>query len=133
MPTPTNIQSEIIRHRESNNERLKQMVDDQVNMETTRPVFLRFSAHNYDDAVGLSRMLFAKGMRLIQPEPQQDGHHWTVEVATKHNLRELTQEDFTCDLVTLASGVHATYDCWDFLSNDVAEETQEHNKVPEAQ
>jgi hypothetical protein len=133
MPTPTNIQSEVIRHRESNNERLKKMVDDQVNMEMTRPVFLRFSAKHQEDAVSLSRLLFAKGMRLVQPEPQQNGHHWTVEVAVKHNLREVTQEDFTCDLITMASGVHATYDCWDFLSNDAAEETQQHNDVPEVQ
>ena len=133
MPTPTNIQSELIRHRESNNERLKKMVDDQVNMEMTRPVFLRFSAHQYEDAAGLTRLLFAKGMRLIEPEPQQASHGFTVEVAVKHNLREVTQEDFTCNLITLASGVHATYDCWDFLSDDAAEETQQHNDVPEVQ
>ena len=55
-----------------------------------------------------------------------------MEVAVKHNLREITQEDFMCDLITLASGVQARYDCWDFLSDDSAEQTQPHDNVPEA-
>ena len=133
MPTPTNIQNELNRHRDSNNERLKQLVDEQYNTEITRPIFLRFSARDHEDAVGLSRLLFAKGLRLITPEPRKEGHGWTVEVAVKHNLREITQEDFMCDLITLASGVSARYDCWDFLSDDSAEQTQQHDAVPELQ
>ena len=132
MPTPTNIQSELNRHRESNNERLRQLMEQQYNMEITRPIFLRFSAHDQQDAVGLSRLLFAKGLRLITPEPQKENHGWTVEVAVKHNLREITQEDFMCDLITLASGVSSRYECWDFLSDESAEQTQQHDSVPEA-
>ena len=131
MPTPTNIQGELERHRVSNNERLKQLVDQQYNMEITRPFFLRFSSQHREDALGLGRLLFAKGMRLLTPEPRQAPHGWTVEVAVKHNLREVTQENFMCDLITLASGVHARYDCWDFLSNDAAEDTQQHNDITE--
>ena len=127
MPTPTNIQSELVRHRETNNERLERLIGQQYNTEITRPILLRFSAHDRDDAVGLGRLLFAKGFRLITPEPRKADHGWQVEVAVKHNL----QEDFMCDLITLASGVHATYECWDFLSDDSAEQTQQHNSVPE--
>lgn len=133
MATPTNIQSELIRHRESNNHRLQDLMDQQYNMEITRPFFLRFTAADREDAVGLGRLLFAKGLRLISPEPRQSGGGYVIEVATKHNLREITQEDFMCDLITLASGVHATYDCWDFLSDEAAEQTQHHNHVPEVQ
>lgn len=133
MPTPTNIQGELNRHRESNNERLKKLLDEQYNTEITRPLFLRFSAHDHEDAVGLSRLLFAKGLRLITPEPRKEGHGWRIEVAVKHNLREITQEDFMCDLITLASGVHGRYECWDFLSEECAEQTQHHDNVPEAQ
>lgn len=132
MPTPTNIQSELDRHRETNGERLHHLVDEQYNTEVTRPFFLRFSASDHEDAVGLSRLLFAKGLRLITPEPRKTDHGWRVEVAVKHNLREITQEDFICDLITLASGVHARYDCWDFLSDESAEQTQQHDDVPEA-
>ena len=132
MPAPTNIQSELNRHRESNNERIKQLVGQQYNMEITRPFFLRFTARDLEDAVGLSRLLFAKGLRLITPEPRKEDHGWTVEVAVKHNLREITQEDFVCDLITVASGVNARYECWDFLSDDAAEQTQPHDNIPEA-
>ena len=131
MPTPTNIQSELERHRDTNNERLLKLVDEQYNTEITRPFFLRFSAQKRQDAVGLGRLLFAKGLRLITPEPRKTAQGWQVEVAVKHNLREVTQEDFMCDLITLASGVHARYDCWDFLSDDSAEQTQQHDDVPE--
>ncbi|WP_419806517.1 hypothetical protein [Terriglobus sp.] len=132
MPTPTNIQNELNRHRDTNSERLKQLVDEQYNTEITRPFFLRFSTGDQEDAVGLSRLLFAKGLRLITPEPRKTDHGWRVEVAVKHNLREITQEDFICDLITLSSGVNARYECWDFLSEDSAEETQSHDSVPEA-
>ena len=131
MPTPTNIQSELNRHREANNDRMKHLVDEQYNVETTHPFFLRFTAGDREDAVGLTRLLFAKGMRLMSAEPRSTANGWLVEVVVKHNLREITQEDFTCDLITLASGVRATYDCWDFLSEDSAEQTQSHDDNPE--
>lgn len=131
MAAPVNLQSELVRHRETNNDRVKSLVDQQFNTEITRPFFLRFYTHERQDAVGLTRLLFAKGLRLITPEPVPMRDGWRVEVAVKHNLREVTQEEFTCDLIQLASGVNATYDCWDFLSEDSAEQTQEHNDVPE--
>ncbi len=134
MPTPTNIQAELERHRASNGERLKQLVDEQYNTEITRAFLLRFSAADRGDAQGLGRLLFAKGLRLmtIEPERQPDGS-FEVRAVVKHNLREITQEPFICDLITLASGVHAAYEGWEFLAEGSAEETQPPNGTPDIQ
>lgn len=131
MPTPTAIQNEVNRHRDLNSNRLKQLVDQQYNTEITRPFLLRFMMRDREDAIGLGRLLFAKGMRLVTPEPQLVADGWRIEVAVKHNLREITQEDFVCDLITMAAGVNGCYECWDFLSEQSAEQTQQHNDVPE--
>lgn len=132
MPTPTHLQSELDRIRGANSARMETLVEQQYNTEITRPFALRFTADTQSDAQGLMRLLFAKGLRLITPEPVEasDGS-WRVEVGAKHNLREMTAEDFVCDLVTVASGVHACFEGWEFLSDDAAELTQQHAESPE--
>ena len=134
MPTPTNIQAELDRHRSQNNERRQRLIEQQFNTEITRSCMLTFTAAVKSDAEGLGRLLFAKGMRLltVEPEAAPDGT-WVERVVVKHSLREITQEDFICDLITVASGVRATYDGWELPSEDSAEETQPHNDTPDIQ
>ncbi len=134
MPTPTNIQSELDRHRAANIVRVQKLVEEQYNTEITRGFELDFSASNEHDAVGLGRLLFAKGLRLLAPTPEQNGNGvWTVRVGVKRSLREITSEDFLCDLITLASGVHSCFETWEFLADDAAEQTQVHPDTPDAQ
>ncbi len=134
MPTPTNIQAELDWHRSQNGERLQSMVEQQFNTEITRSFVLSFTAAVKSDAEGLGRLLFAKGMRLltVEPEAAPDGR-WIERVVVKHSLREITQEHFLCDLITVASGVRAIYDGWELPSDDSAEETQPHNDTPDIQ
>lgn len=134
MSTPTNIQSELNRHRSENATRLQQMVEQQFNTEITRSFVLTFYADDYGDAEGLGRLLFAKGMRLLtlQPEHTESGAYH-VRAVVKHSLREITQEDFICDLINLASGVRAIYRGWALLAPDAAEETQPHDSTPDIQ
>ncbi len=134
MPTPTNIQAELDRHRAENSRRLEELVNEQYNTEITRAFLLRFKAVDEGDAAGLGRLLFAKGLRLMTmvPERQTDGT-FEVRAGVKHNLREITLEPFICDLITLASGVRAIYEGWDFLTELPAEESQPHNDASDIQ
>lgn len=133
MPTPVNIQSELDRHRDVNAARVRELVEQQYNTEITRGFELSFSSQNESDAVGLGRLLFAKGLRLLPPTPsaESDGT-WKLRVGVKRSLREVTSEDFICDLITLASGVHSCFSTWQFLSDDVAEHTQPHPDTPDS-
>jgi hypothetical protein len=131
MPTPVNIQSELDRHRETNATRVQGLVDQQYNTEITRAFELDFTSANESDATGLGRLLFAKGMRLLAggPEAGPTGT-WNLRVGVKRSLRELTSEDFICDLITLASGVHSCFQTWEFLTDDSAEASQPHPCPP---
>lgn len=131
MPTPTNLMSELDRLRAENTSRMEDLVEQQYNTEMTRGFMLRFSSKAQSDAEGLSRLLFAKGLRLLTPEPVQvkDGL-WQVLVGVKHSLREVTSEDFVCDLVELASGVNSRFQGWDFVLEESAEQTQMHVGKP---
>ena len=133
MPTPTNIQAELDRHRADNSRRLQELVNEQYNTEVTRAFLLRFSAAGRDDAASLGRLLFAKGLRLLTLEPERTNGNFEVRAGVKHNLREITREAFICDLITLASGVRATYEGWEFLTEDSAEKSQPHNDTPDIQ
>lgn len=134
MPVPTNIQAEFNRHCRQNNERIQALVEQQFNTEITRSFVLTFDAANQSDAEGLGRLLFAKGMRLLtlEPEKQPSSEH-RVRAVVKHSLREITQEQFVCDLITVASGVSAIYQGWDLPSEESAEQTQQHNDTPDIQ
>ena len=134
MPTPVNIQSELDRHRADNAARVKELVDQQYNTEITRGFKLEFSSSNESDAVGLGRLLFAKGLRLLTPTPEVvSAGSWKTGVGVKRSLREITSEDFICDLITLASGVHSCFDTWDFLADEPAEQAQSHPNLPPPQ
>ncbi len=133
MPTPTNIQSELDRHRASNAARVQQLVAEQHNTEITRAFELMFTSGTESDSIGLGRLLFAKGMRLLEARPDREaGSEWQLRVGVKRSLRELTADDFTCDLITLASGVHSCFQTWDFLADTSAEESQPHPRPAEA-
>lgn len=127
MPTPVNIQSELDRHREANVGRVQELVEQQYNTETIRAFELDFTSSNEGDATGLAKLLFAKGMRLLTggPEAGPTGV-WNLRVGVKRSLRELTSDEFVCDLVTLASGVHSCFQTWEFLTAEAAEASQPH-------
>lgn len=131
MPIPVNIQSELDRHREANAGRVESLIDQQYNTEITRGFALDFTSANESDAVGLGRLLFAKGLCLLTPTPEMEASTvWRTRVGVKRSLRELTSEEFICDLIALASGVHSCFDTWDFLADDAAEQTQAHPDPP---
>ncbi len=133
MPAPVNIQSELERHRASNAARVAMLVEQQYNTEVTRAFQLSFTSGTVGDAVALGRLLFAKGMRLLTPVPEVVSDVWNVRMGVKRNVRELTSEDFVCDLVTVASGVHSCFQTWEFLTDDPAEAAQPHPSPNEPQ
>ncbi len=131
MPTPINIQSELDRHREANAGRVRELVEQQYNTEITRAFELGFTSADEGDATGLGKLLFAKGMRLLTGGPEQGPSGvWNLRVGVKRSLRELTSDDFICDLVTLASGIHSCFQTWEFLTDESAEASQAHPLPP---
>ena len=69
-------------------------------------------------------------MRL-EPEPAQlpDGR-FEVWAVVRHSAREVTQDEFVCDLITLASGVQASYEGWTLLAGDPAAEMSTQPPMP---
>lgn len=115
----------------SNTARMKQLVDQQYNVEVTRPLALCFSADSEDCARSLNKALFAKGTRILDRDPalKADGR-FHVRVGVKRSLRDAVREEFVADMVHTAAQMNSTYEGWNMLADDTAEDTQEHPDAP---
>jgi 5-formyltetrahydrofolate cyclo-ligase len=107
-----------------NSDHLKTLIDQQYNVEVTRSIALFFSCTSEDCARALTKALFAKGTRVLTPEPEHTGDRFSLHVGVKRSLRDTVREDFTKDMVETAVGMNGTYDGWDLLTDEAAEETQ---------
>lgn len=118
----------------SNSRRIQELIDQQYSVEVTRSLVLCFSAQSEDCARALSKALFAKGTRLLHRDPQKkaDGR-WSIQVGVKRSLRDAVREEFVADMIHTAAGMHGTYDGWNLLTDDSAEQTQQHTGAPEDQ
>lgn len=126
MPPPVDTQDLLHQHQTTNSARIQSLIDQQESVETTRSIVLYFSASSPDCAQTLGRALFAKGTRLLPAtDPYTDGRTH-IRVSVKRSLRDIVGEAFVTDLVYTAAGMNSTYDGWDILCDDSAEEKQQH-------
>ncbi|WP_047487804.1 ribonuclease E inhibitor RraB [Terriglobus sp. TAA 43] len=110
-----------------NSVRIKELIDQQYNVEVTRSLVLCFSCQDQDCAYALSKALFAKGTRILTRDPKRKANgRWGIRVGVKRSLRDAVREEFVADMVLTATGMNGTYDGWNLLTDEAAEETQKH-------
>ena len=116
----------------SNTARMAELVDQQYNVEVTRSLVLCFSSPDEDCARALNKALFAKGTRVLQQDPEQKpDSRFHIRVGVKRSLRDAVREEFVADLVHTASGMNASYDGWNLLTDEPAESVQTHTETPD--
>ena len=117
----------------SNTARMEDLVNQQYNVEVTRSLVLCFSSPEEDCARALNKALFAKGTRVLQqdPEKQQD-ERYHIRVGVKRSIRDAVREEFVADLVHTASGMNASFDGWNLLTDEPAETAQTHGESHDA-
>ncbi|SEC57052.1 ribonuclease E inhibitor RraB [Terriglobus roseus] len=116
----------------NNTARLKELVDQQYNVEVTRSIVLCFSSDDDECARALIKALFAKGTRVLQPEPEKRGDRFQIRVGVKRSLRDTVREEFVSDMVHTASGMNGTFDGWNLLGEESAEQAQTQGDTPDA-
>lgn len=115
----------------NNTARMKELVDQQYNVEVTRSIVLCFSSADEECARALTKALFAKGTRVLQRDPEKQGDRYQIRVGVKRSLRDTVREEFISDLVHTASGMNGSFDGWSLLAEEPAEETQTHSDAPD--
>lgn len=116
----------------SNTARVKDLIDQQYNVEVTRSLQLCFSAASEDCARALNKALFAKGTRILTRDPEKlSDDRFHLKVGVKRSLRDAVREEFVHDLVHTAVGMNGTYDGWTLLTDEMAEQTQPHDDAPD--
>jgi regulator of RNase E activity RraB len=134
MPTETSAKENLEQQRAKNTARMQDLLAQQYNVEVTRSLVLYFSSPDEECARSLNKALFAKGTRVLQadPEKKSDGR-FHIHVGVKRSIRDAVQEEFVADLVRTASGMNGSFDGWNLLSDESAEETQSHDEIPDQQ
>jgi hypothetical protein len=118
----------------NNSVRMQELIDQHYNVEVTRSLVLCFSANSENCARALNKALFAKGTRLLTRDPQKRANgRWTIRVGVKRSLRDAVREEFVADLVHTAAGMNGTYDGWNLLTDESAEEAQQRIGAPDDQ
>ena len=110
----------------NNSVRIKELVvDQQYNVEVTRSLVLCFSCPEEECARALSKALFAKGTRVLTRDPHQKTNgRWGIRVGVKRSLRDAVREEFVADMVHTAASMNGTYDGWNLLTDEPAEQVQ---------
>ena len=115
-----------------NTAKIKDLVDQQYNVEVTRSLVLCFSSGDEECARALNRALFAKGTRILQHDPESgDDGRFHIRVGVKRSLRDVVREEFVSDLVHTAAGMNGSYDGWNLLTDESAEQAQSHTETPD--
>lgn len=118
----------------NNSRRIQELIDQQYSVEVTRSLLLCFSAPSEDCARALSKALFAKGMRVLNRDPEQKSNgRWAIRAGVKRSVRDAVREEFVADLVHTAASMNGTYDGWNLLTTESAEEAQQHISAPDDQ
>lgn len=117
----------------SNTARMQELLQGQYNVEITRSLALSFSSPEESCAKAINKALFAKGTRILQqPECQPDGR-FHIRVGVKRSIRDAVREDFVADMVHTAAGMNGSFDGWNLLTEDSAEDKQSHVDTPDVQ
>lgn len=132
MPNNASMKVNLEQRLAHNTARMAELVHSQYNVEITRSLVLCFSSPEEACASAMMRALFAKGTRLLQtaPESKQDGR-FHLRVGVKRSLRDAVREDFVEDMVHTAAAMNGTYDGWNLLTDEPAEESQVHTESAE--
>ncbi len=132
MPNDARAKANLEEQLANNTARINELVDSQFNVEITRSLVLCFSSSEESCAAAMTRALFAKGTRVLQAEPEKkDDGRFHIRVGVKRSLRDAVREEFVADLVHTAAGMNGSYDGWNLLTDDPAEETQVHGETPD--
>lgn len=134
MPNEASAKANLAEQLASNTTRMTELVNSQFNVEITRSLVLCFSSPEESCAVAMTRALFAKGTRVLQTEPEKktdDRFH--IRVGVKRSIRDAVREEFVADMVHTAAGMNGSYDGWNLLMDEAAEETQAHTDTPDVQ
>ncbi len=129
MPNSSSERENLEQQLAANSARIQHLVEEQYNVEVTRSVALCFSTPDQECARALLQALFAKGTRVLTQEPEERDGRYHIRVGVKRSLRDTVREEYTADLVHTASGMNASYDGWDVMTDDAAEETQPHERA----
>ena len=132
MPNEASAKANLDEQLAHNTARMTDMLRDQVNVEITRSLVLCFSSPEESCAVAMTRALFAKGTRVLQTEPDRKADdRFHIRVGVKHSIREAVREEFVADMVHTAAGMNGSYDGWNLLTDEPAEEAQAHAETPD--
>ncbi len=134
MPSDASAKENLEQQLASNAVRMDDLVNQQYNVELTRSIVLCFSSPEEDCARALNKALFAKGTRTLQHDPEKkDDDRYHIRVGVKRSIRDAVREDFVHDLVQTAAGMNGSFDGWNLLTDDAAEEAQSHTDTPDMQ
>ncbi len=133
MPNEASAKANLEEQLQNNTARMEEMLQGHYNVEIKRSLVLCFSSPEEDCAKAINKALFAKGTRILQqPECKPDGR-FHIRVGVKRSIRDAVREEFVADLVHTAAGMNGSYDGWNLLTEDAAEEVQTHTDTPDVQ
>ena len=107
--------SKLLGHAKRNTELLRVFTDKQVNLDSPRSIELHFWAWSQASSAQLAQELYRKGLMLLMLKPaqlQNDPGRWNIEAGTKATISKAISDEFTEELVDLASKYEADYDGW---------------------
>ncbi|MBE0656077.1 MAG: ribonuclease E inhibitor RraB [Bryobacteraceae bacterium] len=114
--TEDEIQGTISRHRSRNAELRQVLTANGVSLTQERPVDVHFWSWDQSDAAALARELYRRGylVTLIAraSAESRDEERWNVEAGAKIAPQKVLRDEFTEDLVRLASAHDSAYDGW---------------------
>ena len=131
MPTEASAKENLDQQLTNNSVRMQELVDQQYNVETTRSLVLCFSSQDEECARALTKALFAKGTRVLLRDPERQGDRFHIRVGVKRSLRDAVREEFVADMVHTANAMNGTFDGWNLLADETAEQAQTHSDAPD--
>lgn len=131
MPNDASAKANLDEQLASNTARVDELINSQFNVEVTRSLVLCFSSPEESCALAMTRALFAKGTRVVHQPEQKHDDRFHIRVGVKRSIRDAVREEFVADMVHTAAGMNGTYDGWNLLADEPAEETQPHIETPD--
>ena len=116
-----------------NSARMADLQDQQYDFDVTRSLVLCFSSAEEDCARALNKALFAKGMRVLQQDPEaRDDERFHIRVGVKRSVRDAVRQEFVSDLVDTAAAMNGSFDGWSLMNDGEPEHAQAATDTPDA-
>lgn len=113
--TEEDIQGTISRHRSRNAQLRQVLIEKRVSLTEERPIDVHFWAWDQTDAAVLARELYRRGYLvtvIARSALDQDEERWNVEAGAKIAPQRALSDEFSEDLVRLATAHDSVYDGW---------------------